>query len=68
MALHPVFVFSVATYPRRQCLHPAVVLLMAFDLTLSTRPQTYALSALVGVLAGIAGLIRTEYLNPMLAE
>jgi hypothetical protein len=41
---------------------------MAFDLTLSTQRQTYALSIFVGVLAGIAGLIRTEYLDPMLAE
>jgi hypothetical protein len=31
-------------------------LLIVFDLTLSTRRQTYAMSVLVGVLAGIAAL------------
>jgi hypothetical protein len=37
-------------------------LLIVFDLTLSTRRQTYAMSVLVGVLAGIAALVRLEYL------
>jgi hypothetical protein len=60
MALHPVFVFSVTTY------HAVNVyilpLLIVFDLTVSTRRQTYALSVLVGVLAGITALVRLEYL------
>jgi hypothetical protein len=59
MTLHPVFVYSVANY------YPLniyiLLLLIVFDLTLSTHRQTYALSLLVGVLAGIAALIRTEY-------
>ena len=60
MALHPVFVFSVATY---HVLNFSILLLLiVFDLTLSTRRQTYAISALIGVLAGIAVLLRTEYL------
>jgi hypothetical protein len=60
MALHPVFIFSVATYHALNVY--ILLLLIVFDLTLSTRRQTYALSVLVGVLAGIAVLIRTEYL------
>jgi hypothetical protein len=60
MALHPVFVFSVTTYHALNVY--ILLLLIAFDLTLSTRPQTYAMSVLVGVLAGIAALLRTEYL------
>jgi hypothetical protein len=60
MALHPVFVFSVTTYHALNVY--ILLLLMVFDLTLSTRRQTYALSVLVGVLAGIAALVRTEYL------
>ena len=60
MALHPVFVFSVATYHALNIY--ILLLLIVFDLTLSTRRQTYALSVLVGVLAGIAALVRTEYL------
>ena len=60
MALHPVFVYSVATYHTVNLYIP--LLLIVFDLTLSTRRRTCALSALVGVLAGIAGLVRTEYL------
>src|SRR6516165_8160994 len=60
MALHPVFVFSVATYHAVNFYIP--LLLIAFDLTLSTRRPTYALSVLVGLLAGIAALLRTEYL------
>jgi hypothetical protein len=60
MALQPVFVFSVAAY---QALNVYILLLLiVFDLTLSTREQTYARSALVGVLAGIAALARLEYL------
>jgi hypothetical protein len=60
MALHPVFVFSVATYHALNVY--ILLLLIVFDLTLSTRRQTYSLSALVGVLAGIAALVRAEYL------
>jgi hypothetical protein len=60
MALHPVFVFSVATYHALNVY--ILLLLIVFDLTLSTRRQTYAMSVLVGVLAGIAALIRLEYL------
>jgi hypothetical protein len=60
MALHPVFVFSVATYHALNVY--ILLLLIVFDLTLSTRRQTYALSVLVGVLAGMATLIRVEYL------
>jgi hypothetical protein len=60
MALHPVFVFSVRTYHALNVY--ILLLLIVFDLTLSTRRRTCALSALVGVLAGIAGLVRTEYL------
>ena len=60
MALHPVFVFSVATYHALNVY--ILLLLIVFDLTLSTRRQTYALSIFVGVLAGLAALIRTEYL------
>jgi hypothetical protein len=60
MALHPVFSFSVATYDGVNIY--ILLLLIVFDLSLSTRRQTYALSLVVGVLAGIAALIRTEYL------
>lgn len=60
MALHPVFVFSVATYHAVNLYIP--LLLIAFDLTRSTRRPTYASSVLVGLLAGIATLVRTEYL------
>jgi hypothetical protein len=60
MALHPVFVFSVTTYHALNVY--IVLLLIVFDLTLSTRRQTYAMSALVGLIAGIAALVRTEYL------
>jgi hypothetical protein len=60
MALDPVFVFSVATYHAVNLYIP--LLLIAFDLTLSTRRPTYASSVLVGLLAGIATLVRTEYL------
>jgi hypothetical protein len=60
MALHPVFVFSVATYHALNVY--ILLLLIVFDLTLSTRRQTYTMSVLVGVLAGIAVLVRTEYL------
>jgi hypothetical protein len=60
MGLHPVFVFSVATYHALNVY--ILLLLIVFDLTLSTRRQTYVLSVVVGVLAGIAALIRTEYL------
>jgi hypothetical protein len=60
MALHPVFVFSVATYHPINLYIP--LLLIAFDLTLSTRRPTYVMSVLVGLLAGIATLVRTEYL------
>jgi hypothetical protein len=60
MALHPVFVFSVATYHIVNVY--ILLLLIMFDLTLSTRRQTYAASVLVGVLAGIVALVRTEYL------
>ena len=60
MALHPVFVFSVATY---QALNVYILpLLVVFDLTLSTRRQTYPMSVLIGMLAGIAALARAEYL------
>jgi hypothetical protein len=59
MALHPVFVYSVTSY---QALNVYILLLLiVFDLTLSTRRQTYAISVLVGVLAGIAALVRLEY-------
>jgi hypothetical protein len=60
MALHPVFVFSVTTYHALNIY--IVLLLIVFDLTLSTRRPTYPLSIVVGVFAGIAVLIRTEYL------
>jgi hypothetical protein len=60
MALQPVFVFSVAVYHGLNVY--ILLLLIVFDLTLSTRRQTYALSVLVGVLAGVAALVRTEYL------
>jgi hypothetical protein len=60
MALHPVFVFSVATYHAVNLYIP--LLLIAFDLTRSTRRPTYASSVLVGLLTGIATLVRTEYL------
>jgi hypothetical protein len=60
IALHPVFVFSVATYHALNVY--ILLLLIVFDLTRSTRRQTYAVSALVGMLAGIAALVRTEYL------
>jgi hypothetical protein len=60
MALHPVFVFSVATYHAINVY--ILLLLITFDLTLSTRRQTYAMSVLVGALAGITALVRTEYL------
>jgi hypothetical protein len=60
MALNPVFVFSVATYHGVNLY--ISLLLVAFDLTLSTRRPTYALAVLVGLLAGIAALVRTEYL------
>jgi hypothetical protein len=60
LALHPVFVFSVATYHVLNFY--ILLLLIVFDLTLSTRRLTYAVSVLVGVLAGIVVLLRTEYL------
>ena len=60
MALHPVFVFSVATYHAVNAY--ILLLLIMFELTLSTRRQTYALSVLIGVLAGIIALVRLEYL------
>ena len=60
MALHPVFVFSVTTYHALNVY--ILLLLIVFDLTLSTRRQTYAMSVLIGVLAGIAALVRLEYL------
>jgi hypothetical protein len=60
MALHPVFVFSVATYHAVNAY--MLLLLIVFNLTLSSRRQSYAMSVLVGVLAGIAVLARTEYL------
>jgi hypothetical protein len=60
IALHPVFVFSVATYHAVNVY--LLVLLIVFNLTLSTRRQTYALSVLIGVLAGVAALVRLEYL------
>ena len=60
MALHPVFVFSVTTYHAINFYIP--LLLIAFDLTLSTRRPTYPLSVLVGLLYGIATLVRGEYL------
>jgi hypothetical protein len=60
MALHPVFVFSVATYHAVNVY--ILLLLIVFDLTLSTRRQTYALSVLVGVFAGITAFARLEYL------
>jgi hypothetical protein len=60
MALHPVFVFSVTTYHALNVY--ILLLLIVFDLTLSTRRQTYGVSVLTGVLAGIAALIRAEYL------
>jgi hypothetical protein len=60
MALHPVFVFSVADYHTLNVY--ILLLLIVFDLTLSTRRQTYARSVLIGVLAGIATLVRLEYL------
>lgn len=59
MALQPVFVFSVATY---QAVNIYILLLLiVFDLTLSTRRQTYARSILVGLLTGVTALVRTEY-------
>src|SRR5207244_2516054 len=60
MALHPVFVFSVATYHALNVY--ILLLLIVFDLMLSTRRQTYARSVLVGALAGILALVRAEYL------
>jgi hypothetical protein len=60
MALHPVFVFSVTTYHALNVY--ILLLLIVFDLTLSTRRQTYPLSVLLGVLAAVAVLVRTEYL------
>jgi hypothetical protein len=60
MALHPVFVFSVTTYHAINLY--ISLLLIAFDLTLSTRRPTYPLSVLVGLLYGIAMLVRGEYL------
>jgi hypothetical protein len=60
MALHPVFVFSVATYHALNVY--ILLLLIVFDLTLSTRRPTYTMSVLVGLLAGIAALARLEYL------
>jgi hypothetical protein len=60
MALHPVFVFSVTTYHALNVY--ILLLLIVFDLTLSTRRQSYAMSVLIGVLAGIAALVRLEYL------
>jgi hypothetical protein len=59
MALHPVFVASVASF---EAVNVYILpLLIVFDLTLSARRQTYAISVLVGVLAGLAALARTEY-------
>jgi hypothetical protein len=60
MALNPVFVFSVTTYHAINLY--ISLLLIAFDLTLSTRRPTYPLSVLVGLLYGIATLVRAEYL------
>ena len=60
MALQPVFVFSAATYHALNVY--VLLLLIVFDLTLSTRRQTYAMSVLVGLLAGITVLVRLEYL------
>jgi hypothetical protein len=60
MALHPVFVFSVTDYHTLNVY--ILLLLIVFDLTLSTRQQSYAMSVLIGVLAGIATLVRLEYL------
>ena len=60
MALHPVFVFSVTTYHALNVY--ILLLLILFDLTRSTRRQTYAMSVLVGVVAAVAALIRLEYL------
>jgi hypothetical protein len=60
MALHPVFVYSVATYHALNFY--ILVLLIVFDLTCSRRHPTYFVLILVGVLAGIAALVRLEYL------
>ena len=61
MALHPVFVYSVATYHALNLY--ILVLLAAFDLTCSSRRQTFSVSIVVGALAGIAALVRLEYLG-----
>ena len=53
MALHPVSVFSVATYHALNVY--MLMLLIIFDLTLSARQQTYPLSVRVSALAGITG-------------
>ena len=59
MALQPVFVFSVVSYEALDIY--ILLLLIVFDLTVSTRRQTYAISVLVGVLAGVTALVRFEY-------
>jgi hypothetical protein len=60
MTLHPVFVFSVATYHALNIY--ILLLLIVFDLARATRRQTYATSVLVGLLAGMTMLVRLEYL------
>jgi hypothetical protein len=60
MALNPVFVYSVTTYHALNLY--ILLLLIVFDLTLSTRKQTIWVSLAAGILTGIAALVRTEYL------
>jgi hypothetical protein len=59
MALNPVFVFSAATYHAVNVY--LLLLLIMFDMALSTRRLTYPSSVLIGVLAGITVLARLEY-------
>ena len=59
-ALHPVFVFSAATYHAVNLY--VLLLLILFDLSSSQRPFTLGRSIATGLVLGAAILIRTEYL------
>jgi hypothetical protein len=59
-ALHPVFVYSVATYHAVNLY--VLLLLVLFDLSSTRFRPSVKTSVAVGVVFGLAGLARTEYL------
>jgi hypothetical protein len=60
MAIHPVFVYSVATYEQLNLYLP--LLLIMFDQCSSRFPPTAYRSIILGVVLALAVLARTEYL------